>query len=479
MGAPFGDCLLGSRQAPTKSPSHASLEPPPRALPARCTSERAVPDGLQPRLPRAPDRHAGERLDGAGHRGRPLDATPILLGGTDAPKIFLRGADLGLANYTNCEGHPGGDPCGIDVDAYSDGLDAILKSMSPVPDWRLFFTVDEYARGNLQTPVDPSVRSEGLAADVSGDVWCTIYLPPPPLGPNTTAQWARVHALTVDGDGRESGSGAIAPGHAMVEPNIPGQGLPNAAQDTGSHIDALHIGESPSFVNPKYFSLDASFTDPFGYVNSGSAAAEGVSPSDVLLSVGGTISVYASATTLGLEVDLDDLDGLVINENGVAGYQRSKNPYDWETGDDMLLFSLRRGSETVGKIDSLLGLPIEPGDVLVPPVENGNGRPGILIAAEVLGLRTRRESGANEESDDLSGGSRTTRRTSSTATATSDRTLWTSCWEGPGTTTRTASPTSARSRATCCAAAAPARGRVATTAPATPAAGTPPDSGRG
>ena len=331
-----------------------------------------------------------------------LDATPILLGGTDAPKIILRGADLGLVNFSNCDGHPGGDPCGIDVDAYSDGQDALLKSASPVPDWRLFFTVDEYARGNPLIPVDPSIGTEALAADVSGDVWCTIYLPPPPLGPNTTTQWARVHALTVDGDGKVSASGAVAPGHAMVEPNIPGQGLPNASQDTGSHIDALHIGASPSFTGPKYFSLDAAFTDPFGYVNSGSAAAQGVSPSDVLLSAGGTISTYASATQLGLDPLLDDLDGLVLNENGVAGYQESKNPYEWESGADMVLFSLRRGSDTLGKTDSLLGLPIEPGDVLMPPVENGNGRPGILVAAEVLGLRTQRESGSSEQPDDLS-----------------------------------------------------------------------------
>lgn len=331
-----------------------------------------------------------------------LDPTQIRLGGSDAPKILVSGGDLGLQNFTNCVGHPGGDPCGIDVDAYSDGLDAPIPSfvVGGTPDWRVFFTVDEYAKGNAQTPVDPSVRSEGLAADVSGDVWSTIYLPTPPLAPNTTAPFARVHALTVDGDGLPSASGALAPGHAMKEPNIPGQGLPFASQDTGSHIDALHIGASPSFTGPKYFSLDAAFTDPFGFVNSGSAAAEGVSPGDILLSDAGVITVYASATQLGLDPELDDLDALVLAENGLPGYQESKNPFDWETGGDMVLFSLRRGSTTVGKIDSLQGIPIEPGDLLMPPVENGNGNPAVLVAAEVMGLQTERESGG--DADDLS-----------------------------------------------------------------------------
>ena len=330
-----------------------------------------------------------------------LDATPLLLGGNGGVKIEVSGGDLGLLNYASCVGHLGGDPCGIDVDAFSTGQDAIIKSNPQETNWRVFFTVDEYAQGNPQTPLDPSVRSEAAVADVSGDVWCTIFLPPPPLAPNTGSTWARVQALCVDGNGEPSPTGALAPGHALKEPNIPGQGLPFASQDTGSHVDALQIGQGLGSV--LFFSLDGDLTDPFGYANSDSAAAQGVSPADILVSNSGAISVYANAGSLGLDPQFDDLDALILLENGVPGCQLPKLPYSWEGGEDMVLFSLRRGSATVGQTDSLQGIPIEPGDILMPPVEGGNGNPGVLVAAEVLGLRTERESGG--DADDLTAAS--------------------------------------------------------------------------
>jgi hypothetical protein len=45
-----------------------------------------------------------------------------------------------------------------------------------------------------------------------------------------------------------------------------------------------------------------------------------------------------------------------------------------------------------------MGLPIEEGDVLMPPVAGGNGNPAIFIAAEALGLSTGRSGG---NADDL------------------------------------------------------------------------------
>ncbi|MGK0219471.1 MAG: hypothetical protein ACI9HE_002973, partial [Planctomycetota bacterium] len=114
----------------------------------------------------------------------------------------------------------------------------------------------------------------------------------------------------------------------------------------------------------------------------------------------------AEAAQLGLGIG-DDLDALILAENGTAGYQPSSMPYDW-TGlplqgspPDMLLFSVRANSPIVGMLDSLMGLPIEPGDLLIPPPMQGLGlAPGIFISAESLGLNTSRSGG---EPDDMDG----------------------------------------------------------------------------
>lgn len=81
---------------------------------------------------------------------------------------------------------------------------------------------------------------------------------------------------------------------------------------------------------------------------------------------------------------------MILAENGDGVYQPSVNFYDWLGGaTDMLLFSVRRGSAIIGLNDSQFGVPIEPGDILAPPLAPG-ARPRIFIAAEQLGLRTAR-----------------------------------------------------------------------------------------
>jgi hypothetical protein len=93
---------------------------------------------------------------------------------------------------------------------------------------------------------------------------------------------------------------------------------------------------------------------------------------------------------------MDDIDALVVVENGMPGFQPSQVPYDWVPGGgtptrDLVLFSVRRGSALIGQLDSLLGLPITEGDVLGTPLAGApNARPIIFIAAEVLGLRALR-----------------------------------------------------------------------------------------
>ena len=117
--------------------------------------------------------------------------------------------------------------------------------------------------------------------------------------------------------------------------------------------------------------------------------AHGALAADVLCSnLSGSFSVYASATTLGLDPVYDDIDALAIWDNGDGVYSPSSTPFTWGPGlGDMLLYSVRRTSSVVGTLDSQFGLPIQPGDVLTTPA---GGAPAIVIAAERLGLKTDR-----------------------------------------------------------------------------------------
>jgi hypothetical protein len=332
--------------------------------------------------------------------GKPQLANPQL-----SPPVVLRtGGQLGLSTYASCLGTPSQDFCQIEVDALSYGLDFVLPSEVGSP-YRILFSVDEWVVGNGNPGGgDPSVTSEGgQTADASADVFTTRK----DLGPGPiSAQIFRSNLALIDGNGAASLSGARYPGIGLKEPTSIDQGVP----DAGDNIDALDVGITPSLsTHPIYFSLDADFPDfKEGFNNTGTAISQGFHGADVLVSIGGAGPfIYAPATSLGLDLGgkgTDDLDVLILAENGTAGYQVSAQPYDWEGADpsDMLLFSVRRGSAVIGKLDSLQGIPIEEGDLLVPPPLGGSsGNPGVLIAAEAMGLSTSRSGG---NSDDLSAG---------------------------------------------------------------------------
>ncbi|MCP3914504.1 MAG: hypothetical protein GY711_02980 [bacterium] len=319
------------------------------------------------------------------------------------PAILATGAQLGLPGYPMCAGHPPGMPCAVELDALSYGTDGLLTPANHVRS-RIWFTVDEYAHGLPAMPGSATVRTEFLADDLSSDVWIDRGLLPGPLGPNVTGS----HAPLIDGNGGVSTSGFRYPGVGVVEPNSPGTSFPNL----GDNVDAFDFGFLPSQVDGAvYFSLDAGFADPLaGASNSGSATSAGQFGAAVLVSSLQTsmISVYAPPGSLGLNqlATLDDIDALVLRENGQPGYQRSLMPYDWmgAGGCDMLLFSVRRGSAVIGQPDSIFGVPIEEGDLLVPPVANGGSPfPGIFVAAEALGLRTQRAFPMAMHGDDLNG----------------------------------------------------------------------------
>ncbi len=138
--------------------------------------------------------------------------------------------------------------------------------------------------------------------------------------------------------------------------------------------------------------------------NTSSALANGFAGGDILVAAAGGPALYAPAASLGLDVvagpNTDDLDALILWDNGNGVYDPPAGPYAWVTGgSDMVVFSVRRGSAIIGVPDSILGIPIMEGDLLIPPGPT-SVTPGIFVAAEALGLATLRAGTANV-SDDL------------------------------------------------------------------------------
>ena len=332
-----------------------------------------------------------------------------------APSYSLFGQQLGLNQYSACLNHAQNDPCGIEVDAISQGMDSLLfdgtfasPGAGPLPPiGEVWLSVDEYATGRTTSAIGPDGGTEsGAVADASADVFIAYGLGPGPIGPGGAPG---VNAGVFDGNGQRSTSTYVYPGIGLIEPNIAG-----VIPATGDNLDGLNIGAVAGFPSSGvYFSLDASFPDPMtpAIFNSGSAAIQGNVAGDVLrtASPGVTPIVYASANSLGLDLhgnpNSDDLDALVLVDNGDGMYQPSQTPYDWQGGTtDMLLFSVRRGSAVIGRPDSIFGIPIEEGDILTAPKSMAMGGvsvfPGIMFAAEALGLRTSRTHGV-AHGDDL------------------------------------------------------------------------------
>jgi hypothetical protein len=290
-----------------------------------------------------------------------------------------------------------------EVDALSYGRDPI-DTPFPVagkPRPHYVFSVDEFAIGLPGT----AVRTEGALGnqEAAADTFIT---PPKPVLPFPPTAPGMNYAFT-DGDG-VAPSGA--PGVGLIEPDPP---TVSTLPDPGDNLDAVDFDTTlADRSGPVYISLDSAFADPLEVAsappNYGTAAANGFVGGDVLVGTpapdpGGPLAIYAAAASLGLDLnggDTDDLDALKLWENGIPGYQVSDIPFDWLTGaTDMLLFSVRRGSDVIGRLDSIFGQPIEEGDILTTPCPAGSTlpdgticvggpTPGIFTAAEWLGLAT-------------------------------------------------------------------------------------------
>ncbi|MEM9554109.1 MAG: hypothetical protein AAGC60_07610 [Acidobacteriota bacterium] len=347
--------------------------------------------------------------------GLPAAAQPTFSIDVQGPSAFPFGvldpAVILLAAPGGCPTPPPGSICssprlGItpggweaaELDALSYGRDLLKLDNSGrwATRYCFAFSVDEWAIGDPVAPVPPNVRTEGAAGnrEASADLQLTCVGPTTRVAPLPPAA-VLGNRSWLDGNGCVPFGG---PGIGLVEPNPPAPGIP----DAGDNLDAVDFG-LPSFPDPAYFSLDARYVDPLEGppINTGTAAANGVFPGDVLRSTcDATFSVYARFWQLGLR-ERDDLDALILWDNGDGVYNPSKEPFDWLFGDtDQLIFSVRRGSPIIGTPDSIFGIRIEEGDLLVPPL-GGVGAPGIFLSAETLGLATRRSGTAWQFGDDL------------------------------------------------------------------------------
>lgn len=300
---------------------------------------------------------------------------------------------LGLPGGPACA--PPGIPCGDEVDALSYGLDGPhLPGALP---GSFKFSVGRTTLG-LPSPVPPNVATEAAAFDAAADVFIDLGLPPGPLPPFVALAG---NTRMIDGNGAPPFANALG----LIEPHGP----PCAALvSPGDNVDALDV--NGPLAGPIYLSLEGAGLDLCGFPRTASAMINGVPPGAILnvFGAGGPLVPYAMPPALGLDFFgplTDDLDALAVFENGAVAFQPSPGPYAWApmAPFDMVLFSVTGTSAVIGAPDSIFGLPIAPGDILVPPVAGGlSPFPGIFIAAENLGLATVRSGAvANDELDAL------------------------------------------------------------------------------
>ena len=266
----------------------------------------------------------------------------------------------------------------FEVDALSYGSDAALTAnIRPGSIW---FSVDRSSRGQFQTAqYQPSLRIEWFLDDAAGSLFCDAApLSFPFAPPFTLGRQIEV----VDGNGFPSGAGYTSPSLGLREP-------------VGDNLDAFDVGAAGAFV---FFSVDSLLIDPCtGIAGTGTGQALALPPAAILRSnlSGNPPQIWATPAQLGLDVlglGSDDLDALAIANTGSPNYDAMDAPFGWLGGAaDMVLFSVRKGSAVIGMPDSLMGQPIEPGDILMPRSPGGvSPFPAIAIPAEALGLATHR-----------------------------------------------------------------------------------------
>ncbi|MCA9003528.1 MAG: hypothetical protein KDB61_16505, partial [Planctomycetes bacterium] len=217
--------------------------------------------------------------------------------------------------------------CRVEVDAFSYGIDDPMTIAGIAPG-ALQFAVDRFAQGF--GPQTPNVLSEAIVADSAGDIFLNVnFLPPGPLPPGPSVG----HRGVLDGDGMVSGSGFAYMGLGLIEPAPP----VSTPVNPGDNLDAMDTLAASAIPGPDvYYSLDAVHPDPLsGFPNLGSALPYGFTGADILKSTFGFPPVlYANEWQLGLGLSglADDVDAMILVENGNGTFQPSQTPFDWVGG---------------------------------------------------------------------------------------------------------------------------------------------------
>lgn len=309
----------------------------------------------------------------------PLPPVAIAVSGGFGPPA----PGLALPLHPGAMGLPPGVMGMVELDAVSYGTDYPITPLDTAADVIWTFSVDEYATGIAGSPVPPNVFTEGPVgggATAASKIFRDVATGSGPICVPIAASMGNTLLLDCNGIAPPAGGYPGIMGPPPFEFNPPVAGVP----DPGADVDALDMDPppglgpmgTPGFAFPIYYSLDAMFFDALEAVpNSGSAGANGgFFGGDVLVCMGPGVApaIYAPGFMLGIPGPGNDLDGLILWENGTPGYQPPTIPFSWVPGvvpvpTDMLFFSVRRGSAIVGVIDPFCGTPIMPGDILWGP----------------------------------------------------------------------------------------------------------------
>ncbi len=217
------------------------------------------------------------------------------------------------------------DGCDDGADGDQDNLDALSFGHDLTGSPGVLFSVGPGAHGAPGSAVETQTHCPPALPDAASEAEPDVF----------RSALGGTNELLFDGNG-PVGSCQPAFPLGLVEASTARDDLDTLDASDSSAVDSNGDGVPDQ---PVYFSLDAA---------SPSLAAFGLSPADVLMTVGGVRpTAYASAGALGLGAG-DDIDALCLHDDGGGRFG---------SGDDVV-FSLRAGSPTLARIGA------GPGDLL-------------------------------------------------------------------------------------------------------------------
>lgn len=228
-----------------------------------------------------------------------------------------------------------------------------------------------------------SVASEAAGGIVGpGDHPADIYISGGPFSP------AGSNIMVLDGDGVANPSlpPPLAGGIGLIEQPF-----------LGDDVDGWDNGPPGGGGGPIWFTVDPASLGPAFPAGTGFAA-----PDDIYLTLAPIAGydtsppavLYGAGAMLGLAGGVDDIDALVVFDDGALSLG---SPF-YAPGADVVLFSLAAGSPYIGTIDpGGSGLAITEGDILIDAASAGTLGPAIFMPAETIGLSTIRSGGGVDD----------------------------------------------------------------------------------